>query len=155
MTDAVGGRELPNSSFQQSPDKPFDEAKGPEFSPKDEQSFLIEEELKKYKDDLGDDYKPLLDFARKLKLKYEAGFVTISFDGKELEPIEDSAFPQSLHYMLKSLVYENGLASNLKNVEKDVKVLGKILFDIKRALRNRDLWVLPGRAEAQALQTTD
>jgi len=112
----------------------------PEFSIEEEQRFVIEEELKKYKDDLGDDYKPLLDFARKLKLKYEAGFISLSFDGKELEQIEDSAFPQSLHYMLKALVYENGLASILKDVERSVKVLGKILFDVKRALRNRDLW---------------
>jgi hypothetical protein len=110
-----------------------------EFSPEEEQRFLIEEELKKYKDDLGDDYKPLLDFARKLKLKYEAGFINICFDGEQLEPIEDSAFPQSLHYVLEALLYKKGLASNLRDVEKDVKVLGRILFDIKRALRDREL----------------
>jgi phage/plasmid-associated DNA primase len=109
------------------------------FSPEEEQRFLIEEELKKYKDDLGDDYKPLLDFARKLKLKYEAGFINICFDGEQLEPIEDSAFPQALHYVLEALLYKEGLASNLKDVEKDVKVLGRILFDIKRALRDREL----------------
>jgi energy-coupling factor transporter ATP-binding protein EcfA2 len=124
--------ELSSTSSTQHPDK--------RFSSEEEQSFVIEEELKKYKDDLGDDYKTLLDFARKLKLKCEAGFVTVCFDGKELEPIEDSAFPQSLHYMLKALFYEKGLASKLRDVERSVKVLGEILFDIKRALKDRELW---------------
>jgi hypothetical protein len=113
---------------------------GQGFTHEEEQRFLIEEELKKYKGDLGDDYDLVLDFARRFALRWEAGFINVFYEGRPLETIEDSAFPQTLHYFVKALLYEKGLTNKLKDVDRATKVLGKVLFDIKRTLRDRELW---------------
>jgi phage/plasmid-associated DNA primase len=120
--------------------KTFPHESRPEFSPEEEQRFLIEEELKKYKDDLGEDYEPLKDIVRRMSLKVEPGFVSLFYEGAKLYEVEDTPFGKGLKIAVEGLLYRTGIAIKLRDLSRAVEVLGGILFDIKKLLKDRRLW---------------
>jgi len=110
------------------------------FSPEEEQRFLIEEELKKYRDVLGEDYELLKDIARKISLKNEPGFVSLFYEGAKLYEVEDTPFGKGLKIAVESLLYRANIAIKLRDLSKAVEVLGGILFNIKKVSKDKSLW---------------
>jgi len=129
-------------SSDSSSNKAFPHELRPEFSTEEEQRFVIEEELKKYEDDLGDDYELLRDLASKIKVEREAGFVYIFYEGAKVYEIEDTAFAKSLGIAVENLLYRTGLAGRLRDRSKAVEVLGRVLFRVRKLVERRNLYLL-------------
>jgi phage/plasmid-associated DNA primase len=127
-------------SSDSSSNKAFPHESRPEFSKEEEQRFLIEEELKKYRDVLGEDHELLKDLARKISLRTEVGFVSLFHEGAKVCEVEDTAFGKGLKVAVENLLYKTGVVAKLRDLSKAVEVLGGILFDIKKASKNKSLW---------------
>lgn len=112
------------------------------FSPEEELRFVVEEELEKDKDRLGDDYGLLRDLALKIRVGKEAGFVYIFYEGTKVYEIENTAFAKSLGIAVENLLYRAGLVAKLKNPSRAVEALGRAIFRAKKFVEDTELELL-------------
>jgi phage/plasmid-associated DNA primase len=112
------------------------------FTPEEEQRLVIEDELEKDRDRLGEDFGLLKDLALKLRVEREAGFVYIFYDGAKVYEVEDTAFAKSLSIAVENLLYRTGLIAKLRNPSRAVEALGRALFKARKFVESEELFMI-------------